>query len=281
MAIDSPARDGQRGRARGAPRRRKRVGWIVASEVTDKVGCAPQMAEPRRKRAPLAIGADRIEQELDRLRVRLRREGAAKLSTLKPPALRDDVARRLVYEGFEIADSFVRRSLAGQLRDAVANEQAIAANAPEGKKNDVGVLASGMEHVLSAATHVLDAPRNSTHQPAAAAKRAPAVELSPDTPPSPARTPVDALAQLLAALDAEHDERTGLSFVPAVVRRLSSAMTVSAAHDALLSAARRELVELRPEGGLARLSAEELAQCPPGPAGTLLSWARRGSGAGA
>src|SRR5688572_4418094 len=87
------------------------------------------MVEPRRKRAPLAIGADRIEQELDHLRVRLRSEGAVKLSTLKPPALRADVARRMVCEGFEIAGSFLRRPLAGQLRDAVAGEQAIAVSA--------------------------------------------------------------------------------------------------------------------------------------------------------
>jgi hypothetical protein len=302
------------------------------------------MAEPRRKRAPLAIGADGIEHELDRQRARLRSEGAVKLSTLKPPALRDDVARRLVCEGFEIAGSFVRRPLAGQLRDAVADEQAIAIRAlpgrvrgasrvelerevaaavargdlqrvarggsecvvgpsqavlggqrlgnlyealclltkmlaAAGKKKNVGVLASDVEHVLSAATHVLEADRISTPRPAVGAKRA--ADVAPNADASPSGTPVDALARLLDALDAARDERTGLSFVPAIVQRLSPVMTVSAAHDALLAAARRELIELRPEGGLARLSAEELALCPPGPVGTRLSWARRGTGAGA
>jgi hypothetical protein len=302
------------------------------------------MVEPRRKRAPLVVGADGIEQELERLRRRLRSEGAVKLSTLKPRTLRDDVARRLVCEGFEVAGSFVRRPLSGQLRDAVSGEQAIAVSAlpgrvrgasrselerevaaaaargdlqrvargglefvvgpsqavlggqrlenlyealclltkmlaVAGKKKNVGVLASDVEPMLSAATHVLEADRISTPQPASGVKRAADVAPNPDAPRSPPGTPVDALAYLLAALDAACDERTGLSFVPAIVQRLSPAMTVSVAHDVLLSAARRELIELRPEGGLARLSAEELALCPPGPAGTRLSWARRGSGA--
>jgi hypothetical protein len=93
----------------------------------------------------------------------------------------------------------------------------------------------------------------------------------------PTLHPDAALEHLLAVIDAVQDERTGLSFVPAVVRRLNRAMAVSAAHDLLLTAARREVIELRPEGGLGRLSSEELALCPPGPAGTRLSWARRTS----
>jgi hypothetical protein len=93
----------------------------------------------------------------------------------------------------------------------------------------------------------------------------------------PTLHPDAAIEHLLAVIDAVQDERTGLSFVPAVVRRLNRAMAVSAAHDLLLTAARREVIELRPEGGLGRLSSEELALCPPGPAGTRLSWARRTS----
>lgn len=304
------------------------------------------MAEPRRKRAPLAIGADGIEQELDRWRARLRSEGAVKLSTLKPPALRDAVVHRLVCEGFEIAGALLRRPLAGQLRDALAGEPAIAVSAlrqrvrgasrgelerelaaaaargelqrvsrgslefvvgpsqaviggerlstlygalsmltkmlaAAGKKRNAGVLASDVEPMLSAATHVLDTHRISTPPQPTASKRATDVGLDAASVRVPSRAPVDTLAQLLAALDAARDERTGLSFVPAIVQRLAAAMAVSAAHDALLSAARRELIELRPEGGLARLSSEELALCPPGPAGTRLSWARRGSGADA
>jgi len=83
------------------------------------------------------------------------------------------------------------------------------------------------------------------------------------------------LDPLLAALDATRDERTGMSFVPKVVARLLPSMSVAGAQDVLLSAARRELTELRPEGGLGRLTPEELQLCPPGPGGTRLSWARR------
>jgi hypothetical protein len=120
------------------------------------------------------------------------------------------------------------------------------------EKIEVEVLASDLAQLLSTATRMLE----------------------PD-PPTP--SPDAALAPVLDAIDAARDGRTGLSFVPAVVRRLTRTMALSAAHDALLTAARRELIELRPEGGLGRLSAEELASCPPGPAGTRLSWVRRTS----
>jgi hypothetical protein len=81
--------------------------------------------------------------------------------------------------------------------------------------------------------------------------------------------------RLLAALDSTRDERTGLSFVPNIMTRLSPALPVAVAQEVLLTAARRELIELRPEGGLERLTPEELSLCPPGPGGTRLSWARR------
>jgi len=58
------------------------------------------------------------------------------------------------------------------------------------------------------------------------------------------------------------------------VRRLLPAMSPAVAREMLLLAASRELVELRPEGGLGRLTPEDLELCPPGPARTRLSWAR-------
>lgn len=83
-----------------------------------------------------------------------------------------------------------------------------------------------------------------------------------------------ALRSVLAAVGAARDGNTGLSFVPDVVRRLLPAMSAAVAREVLLLAASRELVELRPEGGLGRLSPEDLELCPPGPARTRLSWAR-------
>jgi hypothetical protein len=83
------------------------------------------------------------------------------------------------------------------------------------------------------------------------------------------------VSRLLSAVEATRDAQTGLSFVPAVVASLRADWGPDATNAALLDAANRGLLELRPEGGINRLSAEELALCPPGPQGTRLSWARR------
>lgn len=88
----------------------------------------------------------------------------------------------------------------------------------------------------------------------------------------------DMLQKVLAALEATLDGALGLSFVPAVIHRLQPEMGVQGARASLLEAAARGLVELRPEGGLNRLTKEELEMCLPGPHGTLLSWARRVEG---
>jgi hypothetical protein len=59
---------------------------------------------------------------------------------------------------------------------------------------------------------------------------------------------------------------TGLAFVPEVIALVGK--------DALLQAAKAELVELRPEGGLGRLSVAERDACPAMRDGTPLSWCR-------
>jgi hypothetical protein len=83
------------------------------------------------------------------------------------------------------------------------------------------------------------------------------------------------VGRLLAAVDATRDPRTGLSFVPTIVARLRPVLDAQAAAAILVAVAREGLLELRPEGGINRLSEEELSMCPPGPQGTRLSWARR------
>jgi hypothetical protein len=92
------------------------------------------------------------------------------------------------------------------------------------------------------------------------------------TPPKHNDEPMTAV---LAAVDATRDAKTGLSFVPAVVETLAEQLDAALVGKLLLSAARKDLLELRPEGGIARLSEAELSVCPPGPQGTRLSWARR------
>jgi hypothetical protein len=87
---------------------------------------------------------------------------------------------------------------------------------------------------------------------------------------------VDAdLSRLFSAVDATRDPGTGLSFVPKIVATLRPQLGPEKATGVLLAAALDGLLELRPEGGIHRLSDEELALCPEGPHGTRLSWARR------
>jgi hypothetical protein len=88
------------------------------------------------------------------------------------------------------------------------------------------------------------------------------------------------IERILAAVDATRDARSGLSFVPDIAKWIGTTMNAASARDALMLAASRGLLELRPEGGLNRLSEAELALCPPGPQGTRLSWVRRLDGEG-
>lgn len=79
----------------------------------------------------------------------------------------------------------------------------------------------------------------------------------------------------LAELIDRHREKTGLTFVPALVRLLGGAAVRDEAHAALLQGARAGIFELRPESGMGRLTAEDVTFCVPGPQGSHLSWVRR------
>lgn len=129
------------------------------------------------------------------------------------------------------------------------------------KKKGMTLLAGDVGDWLGEARAVLD--RNASGRDAA----------PPESSTSaPARS-------LLDALDATRDEQTGLSFVPRVVEQLLPDVSLTVAHEMLLQAARDERIELRPEGGLGRLTNAELGLCPAGPGGMRLSWARRLDGA--
>ena len=80
---------------------------------------------------------------------------------------------------------------------------------------------------------------------------------------------------LWRAIDAVCEDAMGMSFVPRIVRALAPDLEVHRVHALLLEASRRNLIELRPESGLGRLTDDELRACLPGPQGTKLSWARR------
>ena len=59
-----------------------------------------------------------------------------------------------------------------------------------------------------------------------------------------------------------------------LAQELSGALTLPEVHAAILVAYDAGLLELRPEGGLDRLSASELAAALPGPQGSRLAWVR-------
>lgn len=89
----------------------------------------------------------------------------------------------------------------------------------------------------------------------------------------------DIAARVLAAVDAARDERLGLAFIPRIFDLLRPEFDDAAVRVALIDAAMGGLIELRPEGGMNRLSQHELDLCLPGPQGARLSWVRRREGA--
>ena len=294
------------------------------------------MASSKRSRAVPALDPAALEAAVQRARTRLLAEGAVKLSTLQPKSARQALQARLVAEGFEASASWLRRPLAEQLNEALAQGATVAkkslasavrgASAAELKQALVEaeragrlrrVLRGKLETFTGADTRVLAAAQISclrkllselekalgqavrkkgmtllssdVEEALGDARRmlgetqpkgagCPSAALTLGGPAEAAAEPAQHVASLLAALEATRDERTGLSFVPKLVTRLLPAMPLAVAQSVLLAAARRELIELRPEGGLNRLAAEELELCPPGPGGTRLSWARRVDG---
>jgi hypothetical protein len=283
----------------------------------------------QRKQAPPAVDAAALEAEA---RDALAREGAIKLSSVKPSSLRAALSETLSRDGFEVTQSVIRRPLRAQLLDALAHGALVpvkslsahvrGAAAAELKRltedaireglarrvlrgtaevlvgEDVRVLSgAGLESMRLRIVGLGKALEKATKKPGltllasdaqdaleqaitavaehGAAKSATKAPHTSATPQKPSDEPMRAL---LAAVDSTRDVRTGLSFVPAVVGRLAPTVDAGAAVKLLLTAAERELLELRPEGGIGRLSEAELSVCPAGPHGTRLSWARRLAG---
>ena len=85
-------------------------------------------------------------------------------------------------------------------------------------------------------------------------------------------SPYDYAELLERARGLDHDG-LGLIFVPDLVAALGSSDRAQA-HDLLRRAAEAGAIELRPESGLDRLSAEERSACLTGPSGQLVSYIR-------
>lgn len=98
----------------------------------------------------------------------------------------------------------------------------------------------------------------------------PSVPSAVSSPPKPESDWV----VIRGALTALADQDTGLTSVPELVRRLSEQLPRLGVKALLLRAYRDGRVELRPEGGIGKLSALEAALCPVGAEGLPLSWVR-------
>ncbi|MDI3288697.1 hypothetical protein [Polyangium sp. 15x6] len=91
-----------------------------------------------------------------------------------------------------------------------------------------------------------------------------------------AATPSEAPSHLVdEALRRLEDPALKLVRIPDLVRSLSSRLPLDAIHRALAEGAKDGTLELRPEAGAEFLKPEDVPLCPPGPRGTVLSYARR------
>jgi hypothetical protein len=84
------------------------------------------MARLEKKPGRPRPGPAALEAAVQRARTRLLAEGAVKLSTLQPKSARQALQARLVAEGFEASASWLRRPLAEQLNEALAQGATVA-----------------------------------------------------------------------------------------------------------------------------------------------------------
>lgn len=191
------------------------------------------------------------------------------LKRLTEAAVRDGTARLVLRGAVEVLAGAEVPVLSGPEVEALRVSLAGLGKALEKvtRKRGLSLLTTDATAVLSEAMTVFGQKHPATTRSAAQGPAA-----------LPRQQHDDAMRALLDAVDSTRDQRTGLSFVPAVVGRLAPKVSAPAAVKLLLAAAERELLELRPEGGIGRLSEAELSVCPPGPHDTRLSWARRLNG---
>jgi hypothetical protein len=246
---------------------------------------------------------------------RLAEDKAITLSSVGPSSVRDELAETLRRLGFEVGPKFVRVPITEQLELALRDGGYIAlktlgahvqgATATEARKAALLLAERGAAH-LALRTHsetlvptTADVVAGGDLAAAAAqagqlakylqkARKKGMSVLRSDAREFLERTLGDhhpssalkagrgsELPRVLRAVDSAKDASLGLSFVPTIVALLAPDLDRDAAKVALLEAASRGLLELRPEGGLGRLSETERLSCPEGPQGTRLSWARR------
>lgn len=217
-----------------------------------------------------------------------------------------EVFDALTGAGLEVSGRFVRRPLEAQLEEAVARRgplplrgleklvagatgrECTAAATSLVERGRLRLVVRGKDLLLARAdAPVLDA-RARERLAAAAADLTALLRLASKKKASVLRSDIDALLAPVLPRPAEksaphdvsalvdaHREPSGLTSVPKLVRLLGGASAREAVHAELLRGARAGLFELRPESGMGRLSAEDMALCIPGPQGSRLSWVRR------
>jgi hypothetical protein len=238
----------------------------------------------------------------------IRREGSLPISKLAaqgiPKLAKAATLERFARDGLEVGTRLVRVPLSDQLRARLREGAALGmrtlTNAIVGATKKEATLAAmemvrrgearlvlrGTEATLMAPTTrvletaemtALEGALSSMIKGIKAARKAQAVLLASDV--QDLLTRLHPGAHVVAIEDVlEHTRKlgleTGLAFVPDVVRAFGGRPVLDVVHEALRTAARRGLLELRPESGLGRLSEDDLALCVPGPQGSRLSWAR-------
>lgn len=102
-------------------------------------------------------------------------------------------------------------------------------------------------------------------------------QLEPLREPAGVAAPDGDAAQsiVIESLKRLEDPRLKLVSIPELVRSLAGRLPAESIHRALESAAKSGAIELRPEVGGEFLKPEDKELCPPGPRGSVLSYARR------
>lgn len=204
--------------------------------------------------------------EAKELAAHLRREGKAHV------VLRGKLSY-LVPRGETV---LARDELAGAVKRLKALSSKLAATATwlgkAHKDKELTVLESDWRAELAALSALIEQPVakgsgavGDAANPKSVSKRAVESERSAVTQPA-----LD--VALRGAILALRDEDSGLASIPQVSRRLRERATAQAVIEALLTGHGRGRLELRPEGGMGRLSEEERALCPTGAGGIPLSW---------
>jgi len=241
------------------------------------------------------------------------REGAVLKSEMGlhgvPRALAPQAAKLLVASGLEVTSKFVRVPIARQIETQLNGSRmlplrSIDAHVQGSSKRDAiamarELVASGRARFIVRSTELLIAAVSApgiddaelARLEATTATIAAALKLARRNGASLLRSDVEeALRRALPAapiarrrplagdlgpsIDA-HREASGLTWVPKLVRALGGAPVRDEVHAELLRGARAGKLELRPESGMGRLSAEDAALCLAGPQGSTLSWVRR------